>query len=512
MPTQLAFAVGGLHAQQGNTQPTAPGETVTWAPDQMLPGTATPPLGAQRRLIGLKGKGERQGKVEEGAKRLRLEPLTEETQLQHTPPPLDPDVDLLIDSVLSEVNVLFSDDVWILDDEPPHPPGDLSPGGRHPALGGSVDWSHADTVSGEGPSSPSIFPSYRTEPEEQTDNGLPLPPVSSGRHARRGLASGVAGLHRGPPGLAAEVNFRYDHVTREPPQAPTAGTLVRRKGVPTSSEQLVADTLPSSSRASPFTPELASAPTPFLNSASVEQTASAADLPSDAIITWLAGSFSGVPHNILRMHPFYRHPKYQPGLNTRSFNAPLATSPASARRNPNSELAKCRDIMRKVSLTPQDLEELLIQAERLCAYATTKMPVKYRRGQAGYAIDTLGTIFLVLDTLHCAAEVLGDKSSKQLWWPLVVRHIESAKFVPKKELPTTDRHFRNSKVARALNTALDYYRRGVRPPAVMVIGLKEALLCEPFPYSKFQDQQWNTWRNDAANFRRSIQLTLAGRK
>ena len=246
------------------------------------------------------------------------------------------------------------------------------------------------------------------------------------------------------------------------------------------------------------------------------QSTSGAALPSDANVvlhfSWLAEVLPGLPDSVLRTHPFYHVPPKQEGDCRRSFDRQFSNAYRSIMVNPHPALNKCREVMKKSSLTTQDLNDLLAQAERLCGYASATMPISYRRGQAAYAMETLGLIFLVLDTLHCAAEVLGDNIMKHLWWPSITRRMESATLVKKRDFVVPGKCYRNAEIARTLQCALGYYREGMRPPILMVTGLKQALLCEPSRSSKFKAERWDAWRQDAAEWLRSIESGLSGRK
>ncbi|CDJ34856.1 LOW QUALITY PROTEIN: uncharacterized protein EMH_0093290 [Eimeria mitis] len=250
---------------------------------------------------------------------------------------------------------------------------------------------------------------------------------------------------------------------------------------------------------------------PSQESGSAEQLASSTELPTDATVIshfkWLGELFPDIPESILRTHPFYRHPQNEHIRISRSFDARSRLRPP-AQKSPGPALTVCKEILKKLSLSPQDLMQLLKQAERLYGYASQTMALNYRRAQPLYAIETLGAIFLVLDTLYCAAEVLGDYSMKQDWWPSIVHRIEAARFVPKKEHLRCDKSVRNLHIALTLDAALEYYRKGIRPPLLMVIGLKEALFCGPGS-TRFKSPQWDPWRQDAAQWRVSIQPILA---
>ncbi|CDJ54254.1 hypothetical protein, conserved [Eimeria brunetti] len=247
---------------------------------------------------------------------------------------------------------------------------------------------------------------------------------------------------------------------------------------------------------------------------STEQPASLAQLPTDANViahfAWLGRVYPGVPDSVLQTHPFYRYPKTQPAPGTTPFDVRRAETFVKFRLLAPTELDVCKEIMGKQFLSPQDFQQLILHAERLCGYAIKKMPVACKRPIATDAIETLGMVFLVVDTLHCLTEILGKFSMKHLWWPLVVRHIENARYAPKRDFVVPGKCSRNAEIARTLDAALDYYRQGHRPPVRMVVGLKEALLCEPLERWKFSSTRWNPWREDAAQWRQSIVPSLTG--
>ncbi|CDJ34258.1 uncharacterized protein EMH_0019470 [Eimeria mitis] len=301
-----------------------------------------------------------------------------------------------------------------------------------------------------------------------------------------------------------------------PPQPLTPRPLAfPNERMATSFKEPVDESLPSSSRDSPGSWQLPLRVTLFQYSGSVVQSAPVEELPTDATVIshfrWLGDLFPGIPPEVLRTHPFYRHPQRQPPPTRRSFTEKMVLFYAKFQKLPNPALTECREIMKKSSLTLEDFEELVSQAERLCGYAIESMPVAGRRPHPLCVLEALGTIFLVLDTLYCAAEVLGENSGKQWWWPWIVSRLEHARFEQTHECSLSIKSKRNSEVAHALSMALEYYRRGIRPPMIMVIGLKEALFCEE-RISKFKAILWRAWKEDAEKWRESIKPDVAGSK
>ncbi|CDJ52444.1 hypothetical protein EBH_0049750 [Eimeria brunetti] len=475
----LHAVVEALGAHPEDTGPDSLTGTIAAAPWRTISRTANPQQEVQRRQPHLSGRGKEQRKQEKEAKPVKFTPVGNETQLQSTPPPLDPDIEALIESVLSGVEDAFVEDVWLPGDELVDREADNSTGRMPPPLEYDPELpSEALTLTEETvyvlPSKPSALPcdsegpktpAYRGEERrrecfkrKQEEQHKAVKDSVSYRQGLKLCAVDLPAIQQSwaAPGVVY-VNVVIQQAIEETPQALTAyafGAPEEKK--PGSSEESVADTWPSSSRVSPALPQLPLEATFSQQSDSTEQPEYGAELPTD--------------------------------------------------ENANLHF---REIMKQPSLSREDFEDLLTQAECLCGYATGGMPATSRGGQARQAVETQGLIFIVFDALHCAAEVLGDKSMKQLWWPLIVRHIRDAKFVPKKGLILPEKALRNSVVARRLHVALEYYRRGLRPPMRMVIGLKEALFCELGAGSKFSAAQWNPWRKDAAQWRQSIQPSPA---
>ncbi|CDJ34592.1 uncharacterized protein EMH_0091300 [Eimeria mitis] len=113
---QLDYAVEGLKAQSGKSEPNPSSDATTAAPGKAISGTAAPQLETQGRRTGVKRKGEEQSTVERGAKkRIRETPIVE-APLQPVSTPLDPRLDSLIDSVLSGGSTAFSEAFWLLNE------------------------------------------------------------------------------------------------------------------------------------------------------------------------------------------------------------------------------------------------------------------------------------------------------------------------------------------------------------------------------------------------------------
>ncbi|CDJ58078.1 hypothetical protein EMWEY_00013740 [Eimeria maxima] len=215
---------------------------------------------------------------------------------------------------------------------------------------------------------------------------------------------------------------------------------------------------------------------------------------------WLEAMLRGVSDQLLRTHPFHRLPEVEPELPRHPFNEDKAAGFRRRKQNVVWLLSACRHLLKKEQLTSDELGALMSYTERLCGYATGSMPT-YSTSKA--AIDILGRAFMVLDTLHCLAEVLGSSARKEEWWPAVVRHIENAGYRGTSKEYVMGKTYWSSPVVNALRVALDYYRVGTRPPLRLVVGLKLAMLLSPNS-TGFKESKWDPWREDALQWLQSI--------
>ncbi|CDJ47250.1 GK22061, related [Eimeria brunetti] len=213
-------------------------------------------------------------------------------------------------------------------------------------------------------------------------------------------------------------------------------------------------------------------------------------------LTWLKQMLKGIPEEVIKMHPFYRHPGKQQYPGRRTFSHANATLSHTSHAAIIPLLSECRSLLKKLQLTKEELQVLLGYVERLCGYASNRMPAHGGGITTTFAVQTLGRVFMIIDTLYCASEVLADVSKRADWWPNIVDHIENARYPNKSRDQILQRVCWSAPVLNALNVALDYYRKGLRPPPILVVAIKSALLLSPMA-SDFKHAKWNDWRTDA---------------
>ncbi|CDJ47256.1 hypothetical protein, conserved [Eimeria brunetti] len=234
-----------------------------------------------------------------------------------------------------------------------------------------------------------------------------------------------------------------------------------------------------------------------------QQTASASSpIVAGKFLNWLQSVYPGVSDQVLLTHPLYRFPKRKMVFRMKSFNTGFAAALRSFNFSPISVLGECRILFQKDWLNVKDYEALMAHTERLCGYASGFMNTKIGHTRLRKTIDTLATILIIVDTLHCLTELLGKISKKETWWPWIVKNIESARFTPYIGTRVRKRS-RELDLAVSLDFAIEYYRRGRRAPPRLLIGLKEAIFFGSGP-TKFSGSSWDLWREEVEAWREKL--------
>ena len=248
-PIHLGSDIQAFHVQPGNADRTSLADTAIAASGKMTVAAAASQLKPQEGQTGLKRKGEEATTVERKAKKLRNEAPSEETALR-SPPPLDADLDALIDSVLSGGVDEIVDELWIFQDTSLPSTADGFTGLRPSALRGTTEhgdgatWSEAFWLSdGEpvssiadrftGPStsavggdtevpeydefawslagvlgsSSSALPGELEQPKAERGSDLPLPVGTSGNQIQQRPPFGVETFDSGFSSDATQVSL-----------------------------------------------------------------------------------------------------------------------------------------------------------------------------------------------------------------------------------------------------------------------------------------------------------------
>ncbi|CDJ29821.1 LOW QUALITY PROTEIN: uncharacterized protein EMH_0052950 [Eimeria mitis] len=141
-----------------------------------------------------------------------------------------------------------------------------------------------------------------------------------------------------------------------------------------------------------------------------------------------------------------------------------------------------RILSSKASLTVQDAEAVLTEAELLVDNASHQLRRPPSNWTAAYLVMKLSSLFMVLDCVVCTTEVLGDKMNAGRLWGEFAQKFRADYF-----LPGTGRKLRQRALKRLVNRlsyALSIYKEARRPALQEIIELKGAIITLPYKASQ----------------------------
>lgn len=197
-------------------------------------------------------------------------------------------------------------------------------------------------------------------------------------------------------------------------------------------------------------------------------------------------------------HPFYRLPVLLPGQQvTRQFNVDYAFSKMSADAVGLLALKEMRSILKKMTITSDDLVSLIYNSEIIAGRLVKELQLPIDPTRPSRAVYRLGRSFLSLDALISTIEFLGPAMNANQWWQTIEKKIPPKVIYPygKRSKFITQVH---AALATDLSSALQTLRHCTRLTEMETIGLKRRLLCKEDTVGKFKQNAWNPWREDDA--------------
>ncbi|KAL8440886.1 hypothetical protein Emag_007643 [Eimeria magna] len=210
---------------------------------------------------------------------------------------------------------------------------------------------------------------------------------------------------------------------------------------------------------------------------------------------------SNIHHNLC-LHPFVRLPFVPQNAVRRELRLVGVATIPHLKGSLVKMLLVVRNLFAKSVLGIKDVELLMGTAEMLMRYATVKLQPRRWPDNAAEIARQAGILFMVLDTLICACQVLGPKAKATRWWNIFAEGFCTESLL-REPLDFTSNSTYNHKLARRLLAAIDIYKTGARPDFREVIALKRMLLCSPFSPAYFKGSRWAAWRLDDETFRAS---------
>ena len=158
-------------------------------------------------------------------------------------------------------------------------------------------------------------------------------------------------------------------------------------------------------------------------------------------------------------------------------------------------------ILKKPVVDSADLDRLMQCLEHLVEYATHCTKENLDALQTRFAAEKLGFALLLMDGIYAASEVLGEKARRSEWWQRVVDRLPVYSSAP--DL-VTRAYASKQKVGLSLflARALGFYRCGTRPPAQLLVALKQVLLCTS-AVPQFTRGPWANYIEDDTEWQQS---------
>ncbi|CDJ27967.1 uncharacterized protein EMH_0036440 [Eimeria mitis] len=199
----------------------------------------------------------------------------------------------------------------------------------------------------------------------------------------------------------------------------------------------------------------------------------------------------------IRLHPFVRLPVINPQHIHRCFRKEFALSFGLWVHDPMKAYTTMRSLFAKASLTAQDVETLMTEAEILANYAVHKLagPCK---DSTSYLLVKLSSLFMVFDYLVCAIELLGEKMDTGNWWNEFAQKFRTDYRLP--EAARTQRATFLNQLVNRLSSALAIYKGRRRPNFREIIELKRTILAEANAETQLGNPQWKLWIQDDKEF------------
>ncbi|CDI85902.1 hypothetical protein EPH_0066320 [Eimeria praecox] len=202
----------------------------------------------------------------------------------------------------------------------------------------------------------------------------------------------------------------------------------------------------------------------------------------------------------IRHHPYVHLPVLEEGVVPRDIDAVTLLSQQGELLKSHAHMRTLRALFVKKTLSQKDADLLVSTLEQFLATYLLHKKTRRKRAIPTFAVEDFGSYFLAFDFVLSAMQLLGKHMQAHLWWDKFAASFNMNIPVPApgsrgKELT----HF-HIKLARRLRAAINIYKRGMRPPLLEVIALKNLLFCSPLGRHQFKHPRWDPWRKDGGCF------------
>ncbi|KAL8439024.1 hypothetical protein Efla_002433 [Eimeria flavescens] len=200
------------------------------------------------------------------------------------------------------------------------------------------------------------------------------------------------------------------------------------------------------------------------------------------------------------MHPFVRLPVVPRDAMRRNFDL-SASRYCQHRCQTTAMLAKIRELLAQPALSSPEVDDLMSATEALVRYVIRRVGQRATDVHPSKVVRQLGYFFIVLDSVVCVKQILGDRMNVEKWWG------QFAESFPTDFQRWRGNIFRSPEVKHAgklmnrLLGVMEIYKRGDRPQPKEVLSLKKMLFCSKYTPAAFKESRWDSWRDADKSFR-----------
>lgn len=228
--------------------------------------------------------------------------------------------------------------------------------------------------------------------------------------------------------------------------------------------------------------------------------ASAAPLPADNLngAPWpeIFGVVQGAaPPMPPCTHPYYRLPVVLPYRNMKTFNADFAFSEVNMRSHAFLNLAQVRALLAQPQLTASDVENVITNCEVIAGRLFNDLQLPRGMESPGAAVAYLGSLYVYMEALLCAIQVIGPPMNASAWWPQLAAKVPPERVFASRR-PGKEELGARAALATQLSAALQLLKKGIRLGEKETVEIKRAIFCSEYAVVQFKHRRWDPWRDD----------------
>lgn len=197
------------------------------------------------------------------------------------------------------------------------------------------------------------------------------------------------------------------------------------------------------------------------------------------------------PEQYLKSHPFYRCPDK---VVVPASGPEIIPERGRALNVAFNTLNNLRRLLKQRELSDHDSHQLVCEASTLLRYARDYMRKDLKDLSLSKTVAAAEFMLIVVDMLYVAGSILGPSSGVSKWLPELMQMVP----LHSQKKPSFRASLKSHELFSDLENVyqlLGYYRACTRPPADVLVPVKQKFLCF-YPTHRFVATTWQPWRDD----------------